>query len=110
MLRRFGFAGLSLAATALFFWQVWHPVLQFSSRTANEVFGWSLAVGLPWLADLQAYRIGQRWAKVGAVTAGIPLSIWSLFIPVGVMIRNDWVSDRLAEMPWNGSAVRVNRS
>jgi hypothetical protein len=96
-------AGVLFAATALFFWQLRNPVIRFSSTIANDVLGFTLAIGLPWLAVISLLRAG-RWAKAFAVAAGVPLLLYSGVVFLGIFTMSGSF-DRFAERAWKGSRV-----
>jgi hypothetical protein len=95
-------AGVLLAATALFFWQLRNPAIRFSSTIANDVLGFALAIGLPWLAVISLLRAG-RWAKVFAAAASIPLLLYSGIVFLGLVMSGSF--ERFAEKAWKGSKV-----
>ena len=97
-------AGVLFAATALFFWQLRNPAIRFSSTLANDVLGFALAIGLPWLAVISLLRAG-RWAKVLAAAAGIPLLLYSGVVFLGLVMSGSF--NRFAEKAWKGSKVAL---
>jgi hypothetical protein len=100
--------GIVLWANVLFFWQLSHPVLLFSSPTANDFIGWILALGFPWLAGVRVFLLGRRWALALGIVLTVPLLLYSaLALFVMLFTAGGGSMDQIAETAWNGSAVRV---
>lgn len=114
---RVGSAGVLLIATAIFFWQIRHPVLRFNSASGNVVFALIAGLALPWLTAAAVFRLNRWWSKAIAIVAALPLLIFSLLFLVGMsmlgsVIENgrDLSFDKFAEVSWKGTNVRLYRT
>jgi hypothetical protein len=108
---------LLLFGNALFFWQLRHPIIRFTSPVVNEVLGFALGFCLPWLMGVAIFRVGRRWSKMIAALAIIPLMLYSVVFLLGSAMTafafkngRDLGFDQFAEMSWKGSAVRLYRT
>jgi hypothetical protein len=102
--------GALLAATALFFVQVRHPVVISSSRVVNEAIGCALAFILPWLVLVRISFLWRWWARALAIVLVLPLLLYTFVAPFFMLIlTNSSVFDRFAETEWKRSAVRQYR-
>ncbi len=99
-----------LVVNVLFFWQWRHPFVLFTSHVANEISGWFLALGLPWLIAVQIFLLRRRWARALAIGLCVPLLLYSAVAAFGMVITSDTTFDRIAETKWRGSAVRLYRA
>jgi hypothetical protein len=104
------------AVTALFFMQVWHPVVRLASQNANEAAGFLLAMTLPWLVVVAVYRVGgegRRWSKWAALVLAVPLVCVSVLFAFTMLLVGG-AGDRhlkvIAEVPWHGTVVRAYRT
>jgi hypothetical protein len=109
-------AALLLIGNALFFWQLRHPIIRFTSPVVNEVLGFMLGLSLPWLMGVAIFRVG-RWGKVIAVLAVIPLVLYSVVFLLGSAMTasafkngRDRGFEQFAETSWRGSAIRLYRT
>jgi hypothetical protein len=111
-------AALPSAATALFLWQLRHPAIRFSSPLVNFVIGSALAFVLPWGAARMLWSAGRRhWSRVIRVCIVALLIPYSLIALVGSAMSafafrggHDLSFDRVAELPWDGTFVRLYRT
>jgi hypothetical protein len=107
--RRLSQLGFVIAATAIFFWQLRHPVIRFSQPTANDVSGFALALGLPWFANAMVFRLGPRWGKIVSIIFAVPLVIYTGIVFLGLAMTGAVSFDRVSETPWRKSVVRLYR-
>ena len=103
--------------SAIFFYQLSHPMIRFESPVANETLSLILGLCLPWLTAAAILRIGRWWSSALAVIAVIPLLVYSaVFLHVSAMIGSaykngrDLSFDRFSEIHWKGSEVRFYRT
>ena len=108
---------LLCGGTAAFFWQLRHPVIRLASPLLNELLGFALGLGLPWLTVVAIFRIGRWWSKTVAIVAGASLLLYTfVFVLVsaiaGFAYRNghNLSFDRFAETQWKGTDVRFYRT
>jgi hypothetical protein len=47
---------LLCGGTAIFYWQLRHPIVRFASPVVNEFLGFALGLGLPWLTAFAIFR------------------------------------------------------
>jgi hypothetical protein len=83
----------------------------------NELVGSALGFCLPYLTAVAIFRIGRWWSKAIALTAVVPLLLYSaVFLLVlamtGLAHKNgrDLSFDRFAETHWKESDVRLYRT
>lgn len=110
--KRWRNAALLCVGSGLFFWQLRHPIILFSSRGLNDFLGFGVALILPWLIAVAVFRIGRRWSKAIAIVAVLPLLLYTLVWTVDGILTGYGSSigfDRFAETQWRGSAVRLYR-
>ena len=114
---RWNAVALLCGGSAIFFWQLRHPVVRLEWPVANEVLGVALGLCLPWLTAAAIFRVGRWWSKTIALIAVIPLLLYSAMFLLGSAItgasyRNgrNLSFDRFAEMHWKGSDVRLYRT
>jgi hypothetical protein len=114
---RWTVALLLAGGSAIFFWQLRHPIVRFESSVANEILGFALGLCLPWLTAAEIFRIGRWWSKAIAFTAVIPLLLYSGVFLLGSAMTGstykngrDLSFDRFAEAHWKGSEVRFYRT
>jgi hypothetical protein len=110
-------AALLCGGSAIFFWQLRHPIVRFASPVVNDLLGFALGLGLPWLAVISISRIGRWWSNAAAIAAVLPLLLYSFvfflaFVMTGLAYKDghDLGFDRFAETHWNGSDVRFYRT
>jgi hypothetical protein len=105
------------AGTIIFLWQVRYPVLRFSSPILNEIIGFVLAIGLPWITAITVFRIGTRSSKIIFLAAALPLLYYSAIVFLGTAMTGfaykngrDLSFDQFMELQWRGSDVRLYRT
>jgi hypothetical protein len=105
------------SGSAVFFWQLRHPILRSEWPIVNELLGGVLGLLLPWLTAAAIFRIGRWWSSAIALVAVIPLLLYSAVLLIGWAIAGavykdgrDLSFDRFAEMDWKGSEVRLYRT
>lgn len=110
-------AALLSVGSVLFIWQLRHPVLRFASPVVNDVLGFVIGLGLPWLAAIAIFRIGRLWSKTVAILAVLPLLLYSFIFLLGSAVTgfaykdgHDLSFDRFSETDWRGSIVRLYRT
>jgi hypothetical protein len=103
--------------SAIFFWQLRHPIIRLEWPVANELLGFALGLSLPWLTAAAIFRIGRWWSKTIALIAVIPLLLYSAVFLLGSAMTGfaykkgrDLSFDRFAETHWKGSEVRFYRT
>jgi hypothetical protein len=117
VLRGWRHVALLSAASAIFFWQLRHPIIRLASPPINELLGFALGLGLPWLTVVAFFRIGRWWSKAVAIVAALPLLLYTFVFLLGSAMtgfaykNGHYLSfDRFAETPWKGSNVRFYRT
>ena len=109
---------LASFATVLFLCQLRHPVIRFSVPLLNFVVGSILAFGLPWSAACLMWRASRRrWTRVLVVCVFVLLVPYSFAALFGSAMTafafkggDDMSFRRIAELPWNGTFVRLYRT
>jgi hypothetical protein len=103
--------------SAIFFWQLRHPIIRFEWPVANELLGFAFGLCLPWLTAAAVFRIGRWWSKTVALVAVIPLLLYSAVFLLGSAMAGfaykngrDLSFDRFAETCQKGSEVRFYRT
>lgn len=105
---------LLVAGSAIFFWQLRHPLVRFEWPIANDIIGFATALCLPWFTEGAILRMGRRWSKLTALIALVPLLLYSAVVLLGLGMT--WLLyDRSRDLPfvrfaatdWKGSKVRV---
>jgi hypothetical protein len=103
--------------SAIFFWQLRHPILRLEWPVANELLGFACALCLPWLTAAAILRIGRWWSTTIALIAVIPLLLYSAVVLLSSLMTGvpdksgrDPSFDRFAETHWKGSEVRFYRT
>jgi hypothetical protein len=103
--------------SAIFFWQLGHPIIRLKWPVANEILGLALGLCLPWLTVVAIFRIGRWWSKTIALIAVFPLLLYSALILLGSAMNGfaykngrDLSFDLFAETHWKGSEVRFYRT
>jgi hypothetical protein len=100
---------LLLCGTAFFFWQIPHPMLRFAWAPLNDV-SFIVALLLPRGALIQCLVLQRWWLNLAAVPAGILLFVLTpIALLVGTFVSGLAGDERVAEIPWHGSTVRVYR-
>jgi len=117
LLPRWKNAALLGGASAMFLWQLSHPIVRLAWPIANELLGFALGLCLPWMAAVAIFRIGLWWSKAIALVAVIPLVLYSAVFLLGSAMTGfadkdgrDLSFDRFAETHWKGSEVRLYRT
>jgi hypothetical protein len=114
-----GWKGVALlgGGSAIFLWQLRHPVIRIEWPVANELLGFALGLCLPWLTAAAIFRIGRWWSKTIALISVIPLLLYSAVFLLGSAMTGfaykngrDLSFDRFAETHWKGSEVRFYRT
>jgi hypothetical protein len=107
-------AAFLLGGSALFFWQLRHPVIRFTSPVINEVLGLGLGLFRPWSAAFALFRVGRVWSKALTIVATIPLVFYSALFLFGAAMTSgnfknghDISFNCFAQSHWNGSNVRL---
>jgi hypothetical protein len=108
---------LLCGGSAIFFWQLRHPIIRFTSPVVNELLGFALGLGLPWLAMIAIFRIGRWWSKTVAIAAVVPLMLYSCDFLLGSAMTgiaykdgHDLSFDQFAETHWKECDVRFYRT
>jgi hypothetical protein len=108
---------LLCGGSAIFLWQLRHPIVRFDSPVVNELLGLALGLGLPWLTLVAIFRIGQLWCRTIAIIAVLPLLVYSFLFLLGAAMSgfaykngHDLSFDRFGETHWKGSDVRFYRT
>ena len=83
---RWNAVALLCGGSAIFFWQLRHPVVRLEWPVANEVLGVALGLCLPWLTAAAIFRVGRWWSKTIALIAVIPLLLYSAMFLLGSAI------------------------
>ncbi len=110
-------AALLSCASAIFIWQLRHPIVRFASPVVNDLVGFVMGLGLPWAAAIAIVRIGRWWSTALAIVSALPLLYYSLvfllgFALTGLSYKNgrDLGFDRFLETRWKESAVCFYRT
>jgi hypothetical protein len=110
-------ASLLSAVTILFLWQPRRPVIRFSAPLVNFVVGSALAFLLPWGAACMIWEAGRRRNRVLAACIVVLLIPYSLVVLLGSATTamafkggHDMSFDRIAELAWDGTSVRLYRT
>jgi len=103
-------AALFCSGSAIFVWQLRHPIVRFAAPAVNELLGLALGLGLPWLAVVAIFRIGRWWSKAAVIAAVLPLLLYSLIFFLGWAMTGLLGFDQFAEAHWKGSDVRFYRT
>jgi hypothetical protein len=110
-------AALLCGGSAFFFWQLRHPIVRLASPALNELVGFALGLGLPWLTVVAIFLIGRWWSKAVAIVAVPPLLLYTFVFLLGSVMTGfvyengrDLSFDRFAETQWKGSDVRFYRT
>jgi hypothetical protein len=104
--------------TAIFLWQLRHPIIRLEWPIANELLGLAFGLSLPWLTAAAIFRLGRWWSKTVALISIIPLLLYSAVFLLGSLITGfsykngrNLFFDQFAETHWKGSRVcfyRIN--
>jgi len=68
---------LLAGGSAIFFWQLRHPIVRFDWGVLNDLFGFALGSYLPWAAVAAVFRLGGWWSKAIGWIAVIPMLLYS---------------------------------
>jgi len=107
----------AVAATALFYTQLWNPVVRLGSQEAHDRVWPFLAMALPWVVIVTIYRVGGgtrlRWTRWIALALVPPLLFGSAISLFGLHLIGGRVGGHqevIAEAPWRETIVRVYRT
>jgi hypothetical protein len=110
-------AALLFGGSVFFIWQLRHPIVRLASPALNDLVGFALGLGVPWLTVVAIFRIGGWWSKAAAIVAVLPLLLYTFVFLFGALMTGfaykngrDLSFDRFAETPWKGSDVRFYRT